>query len=199
MKRLVILALILLCGVVQALAQPADQWDDHYDRSIPLSFFKIKNYDQIRAWSEHPGARFNIYIMPVGVNFQGKLARPSFNLDLGARINQYLYTGVETGLNLESTSFEPAGTPDFISTYVPLSLNVKGLYPIGRKVCPYVSASAGCYFGIQDIAETNGFYSNIKAGVEINRKCVSAGYSLIRLPSKFQGNFQIHLGVRLGR
>ncbi len=199
MKRLAIMALIILCGAVQALAQPAYMWGEQYEHSYPLPFFKFKGYDQISAWSQNPQPRFNIYLMPFGINFQGEQAKPSFYLDLGIRINRYLYTGAETGINMKTVTFEPAGTPDFIGTYAPLALNVKGLYPVGSKICPYVSASAGCYFGIQDIAGTNGFYSSIKAGLEYNRMCLSAGYSMIRLPDKLHGNFQVHLGIRIGR
>ncbi len=80
-------------------------------------------------------------------------------------------------------------------------MNVKGLLPVGKKFCPFISASAGGCFGIQtrSMEGVNGFYSNIRAGIEYNRMCLSAGYSMIKLPAKLQGNIQIHLGIRLGR
>ncbi len=201
MKRLAILALLFICGAVQGLAQPADMWGEQYEHSYPLPFFKLKDYNQIQSWAGDPSPRFNIYVMPVGVMFHDSQAEPTMELGLGVRINRYLYTGAETGINFRTTGVSWTGTKPDYNTYVPLALNVKGLLPVGERFCPFVSASAGGYFGIgkYDLRGTNGFYSSLKAGLEYNRACLTAGYSLIKLPSGFTGNFQIHLGLRIGR
>ncbi len=150
------------------------------------------NYDQREAWKENPNMRLNVYIMPVGVMWhQGSSCGPSLMADIGTRFTRHIYSGIETGVNFINGYS--------LNTYVPLALNVKGLLPVGKRFCPYIQASAGGYFGIQNLEGTNGFYSSLKAGIEYNRINLTAGYSFIKLPSGFVGNLQIHFGLRIGQ
>ncbi len=199
MKRLAILALILILGAAKAMAQPADVWDEQYEHPYPLGFFKIKDYDQQRSWMENPNPRFNIYFMPIGIMFQGQRSEPTMLLDLGVRTSRHFYAGVETGVNFATGKTVAVGTPDYLGTYVPLALNIKGLLPSGKRLCPYISASAGGYFGIQSLEGTNGLYGSLRAGIEYNRVNLTAGYSLIKLPTELAGGFQFHFGFRFGR
>ncbi len=199
MKRLTILALLLISCAFQSHAQNVkvefepdivyDYYDAYGNYHGAWSWFNIKydTYDQQRSWMEDTKPRFNIYLMPVGIMFQGKQTEPSLALDFGVRMTRHFYIGAETGVN-----FRTYGN-------VPLALNVKGLIPIGKHICPYISASAGGYFGIQRLEGINGFYSSLKAGLEFNRVNLAAGYSLIKLPSSFSGNFQLTFGIRIGR
>ncbi len=212
MKRLTILALLLISCAFRSHAQNVkvefepdivyDYYDAYGNYHSAWSWFNIKydTYDQQRSWMENPKPRFNIYLMPVGIMFQGKQTEPSLALDLGVRMTRHFYIGAETGVNFRTYgNVTSVGTPKYSGTYVPLALNVKGLIPIGKNICPYISASAGGYFGIQRLEGTNGFYSSLRAGLEFNRFNLAAGYSLIKLPSSFSGNFQMTFGFRIGR
>ncbi len=151
------------------------------------------DYDQQESWKENPNMRLNIYLMPVGVMWhQGSSCGPSLMADIGTRFTRHIYSGIETGVNFINGYYS-------LNTYVPLALNVKGLLPVGTRFCPYIQASAGGYFGIQNLKGTNGFYSSLKAGIEYNRINLTAGYSFIKLPAGFIGNLQIHFGLRIGQ
>lgn len=74
-------------------------------------------------------------------------------------MTKYFYVGLMSGLDMMYSRIPHLLKND--TSYIPLAFNVMGLFPVGKRFCPFVQASAGSYFGIQALLGVNGFYSDI--------------------------------------
>lgn len=122
------------------------------------------------------GVRFQSYLCN-GVYFGNRMIGFEMNLSMGARIYDYGYVGMKIGWNYDG---------DF---NVPLQIDLRGYYPVGIKVHPFIEVSPG----IEIIDMTYGMHFG--AGVDVSRFSVSTGYCY---RSEKHGMY-INLGVKIGK
>ena len=128
---------------------------------------------------------------------------PTLDLNMGVKIYEYFYIGVESGFH---TMLSPlnndyaASLENWISEmYIPLGVNMKVYFTKNKAVNPYINCSLGGFFGVGYIMDGwNGFYCQAGAGFDANRFTFSIGYSgLVKHGTSSSGN--IKLGVRFGK
>ena len=56
---------------------------------------------------------------------------------------------------------------------IPLFINLKGYYPVAKKIEPYVSLSLGYAYNID---EYSGFYCDASIGIRLWKFCVGIGF-----------------------
>lgn len=139
---------------------------------------------------------FGTIFTPIG-------AGPTVDLNLGAKIYEYFYLGVESGLHTMLTPVNNnyhTSLEDYISEmYVPLGANMKLYITKNKVVNPYINCSLGGFFGVGNIlGGWNGFYCQAGAGFDAKRFTFSIGYSgIVKYGTAHCG--YIKLGVRLGK
>ncbi len=184
--------------LVLALALVSVQGVSAQNRQKVPGVLDIKNYNQKQVWQEYPGAKFNIYLNPVGMIAGADWGGQSVELVAGVRFNKYCFIGAETGYDYLTTQHIYCPIDKIRrEAFVPLALNVKGLLPYGNKCCPFIESSFGAYFGIMDL-DTNDLYFKSGLGFEFNRFVAGAGYTWIPVVSD-RHLWYVRFGFRIGR
>lgn len=146
--------------------------------------------------------KFQGYFM-LGTIFNSISAGPTVDLNLGAKIYEHFYMGIESGFH---TMLTPINNNYFESLenwicemYIPLGANMKVYFTKNKAVNPYINCSLGGFFGVGDIlGGWNGFYCQAGAGFDVQRFTFSIGYSgIVKYGTAHCG--YIKLGVRLGK
>lgn len=128
---------------------------------------------------------------------------PTLDLNMGMRIYEHLYMGVESGFHTMLTPINSdylASLENWISEmYVPLGANLKIYLTKNKVVNPYINCSLGGFFGVGYILDGwNGFYCQAGAGFDAKRFTFSIGYSgIVKYGTASCG--YIKLGVRFGK
>lgn len=139
----------------------------------------------------------------LGTIFTSISAGPTEDLNLGVKIYEHFYLGVESGFHTMLTPINNnylESLENWISEmYVPLGANMKVYITKNKVVNPYINCSLGGFFGVGDnMAGWNGFYCQAGAGFDAQRFTFSIGYSgLVKYGTASCG--YIKLGVRLGK
>lgn len=139
----------------------------------------------------------------LGTIFTSISAGPTVDLNLGVKIYEHFYLGVESGFHTMLTPINNnylESLENWISEmYVPLGANMKVYITKNKVVNPYINCSLGGFFGVGDnMAGWNGFYCQAGAGFDAQRFTFSIGYSgLVKYGTASCG--YIKLGVRLGK
>ncbi len=177
----------------------ADETKRKNNSNLPKSTAKKSGID---------GVRLQSYIYG-GAIFMSHAAGPAIDLNLGVRLWDYAYIGVEAGFHSLFSKVEDeiydSGSLDYYvysesykEAYIPLGINLKGYIPVGRKIYPYVNCSLGGFFGIMDLDGFNGFYCQVGAGIDVKRFSFGIGYSgLVKYGAANCG--YVKFGVRLGK
>lgn len=90
----------------------------------------------------------------------------------GVRINPYLFTGMGLGFNYfysllgDYTSSDTAGIDDTAGV-LPIFVDLKGYYPVAKKVSLYLAFDMGAAIGVSGLAESTEFYTSIGPGVQL--------------------------------
>ena len=91
----------------------------------------------------------------------------------GIGIGKYLSTGIGTGVDFHH-NFD-----DTSEMIVPVFVNVKGYYPLGKKITPFLSCDAGVGVGVTGTIDNNcGFHVAPGIGFVWGLLKVQAGYNL---------------------
>lgn len=102
------------------------------------------------------------------------LWRGDVNLSVGARLNDNLYLGVETGLGyLDSGSVYGY---DYFMGYIPIALNTHLMLPLSAKCAPFLNVALGGYLGVGDEG-SDGFYMQLGVGFDYQRFTFGIGYT----------------------
>lgn len=141
--------------------------------------------------------------LTLGTIFNSISAGPTLDLNIGAKIYEHLYMGVESGFH---TMLTPVNS-DYLASlenwmaemYVPFGANLKIYLTKNKVVNPYINCSLGGFFGVGNIMDGwNGFYCQAGAGFDAKRFTFSIGYSgLVKYGTASCG--YIKLGVRFGK
>ncbi|MBR4969705.1 MAG: hypothetical protein IKY57_06085 [Alistipes sp.] len=99
---------------------------------------------------------------------------PTLDANIGARVYEYLYVGIETGFHSllspyiykKQISFPDYPNVDFHHTirgvlfegYIPLGVNLRGYITCNKVINPYINCSIGGFFGVADIYEEYKFF-----------------------------------------
>ena len=130
----------------------------------------------------------------VGTIFDAYGGGPTFDIDAGARIFNYVYAGVATGFH---AYFMPSNYGTFWVGYVPIGVNLKGYFMKDKVVNPYVNCSlGGCIFVS---GRGGGFHCQAGAGVEVKRFSFGIGYNGFILNGSRGDSGYIKLGIRFGK
>ena len=130
----------------------------------------------------------------IGTIFDAYGGGPTFDIDAGARMFNYLYMGVATGVH---TYFAPSYYGTSWVGYVPIGVNLKGYFTKDKVVNPYVNCSlGGCIFVS---GRGGGFHCQAGAGVEIKRFSLGVGYNGFIVNGVRGDSGYIKLGVRFGK
>ena len=192
MKRLFIFILL----VVFSSAAYAQSKYEYYDME---GDWHTQSYDQQLTWKDCPGAKFNIYLNPLGILAGIDWGGPSADITAGVRFNRYCFLGVETGFDSFGKQIQYCESYTVKhEAFVPLALNAKGLLPYGKRCCPFIEGSFGGYFGVMDL-HSNGLYLKSGLGFEFNRLVVSAGYTGLPVNGYFRNLGYVRFGFRIGR
>lgn len=202
MKRIIAVFLYILIGSYYLSAQNIQEYYDmdgnRYTRWFP-ELFTIKMYDQQIVWREHPNPKFNLYLNPLGVVAGADWGGPSLDVEGGVRFNRNFFLGLETGFHsLGDQMFYGESHRRYFESFVPVALNIKMLFPFGKRCCPYVDGSLGGYFGTQDL-DSNGLYVKAGVGFEFNRIVIGTGYTAIPVNGYFRNLGYVRFGFRIGR
>lgn len=119
------------------------------------------------------------------------MAGPTIDFSMGAKIYEYFYIGVETGLAI----FINVDNPKAVSIFVPVGANMKAYLTRDNHVNPYLNCSLGCYIGVDEAKGTNVFNFQVGAGFEAGMVSVGAGYSGFRKDGIEWNGGYIKLGV----
>ncbi|MCQ2161512.1 MAG: hypothetical protein MJY97_10590 [Bacteroidales bacterium] len=201
MRRFLLILIVAFCSISSFAQNQYEYYDmegNYHTQWFPGSF-NIKYYDQDVTWREHPGAKFNIYLNPLGMVAGVDWGGPSVEAVVGVRFNKYFFLGAETG-------FDSFGRQDQLEgsyrvkheAFVPVALNAKGLLPYGKRCCPFVEGSLGGYLGVLDL-HSNGLYVKSGLGFEFNRLVISAGYTGLHVNGYFRNLGYLRFGFRIGR
>ena len=84
----------------------------------------------------------------------------------GIRINKYLFAGAGIGIEYGDLWFYHDRYKDWLceTSNIPLFINLKGYYPVAKKIEPYVSLSLGYAYNID---EYSGFYCDASIGIRL--------------------------------
>lgn len=154
------------------------------------------------------GIKFQSYIY-AGATFLEHAGGPTIDINIGARIYDYFYIGIETGFRCVFEEIEYFGYrydyerwyEDSITAkcgYIPIGVNLKGYIPTGKKIYPYINCSLGGFIGVMDLNGLNGFYCQVGAGIDIKRFSFGIGYTGLVKESTANCGY-VKLGVRLGK
>lgn len=93
----------------------------------------------------------------------------------GIRINKYLFAGAGIGIEYGDLWFYHDRYKDWLceTSNIPLFINLKGYYPVAKKIEPYVSLSLGYAYNID---EYSGFYCDASIGIRLWKFCVGIGF-----------------------
>lgn len=93
----------------------------------------------------------------------------------GIRINKYLFAGAGIGIEYGDLWFYHNRYKDWLceTSNIPLFINLKGYYPVAKKIEPYVSLSLGYAYNID---EYSGFYCDASIGIRLWKFCVGIGF-----------------------
>lgn len=172
------------------------------------NIIKVKTIGSSSQKYSFNGVKLQSYIYAGGVFFK-QAGGPTFDANIGARLYDYAYIGIEAGFHyifLNQNIYDTNRYGDIIKIgtrivhrgYIPIGINVKGYIPVGKKIYPYINCSFGSFIGLFDFNSVNGFYCQAGAGIDIKRFSIGLGYSgLIQLGSFTCG--YVKLGVRLGK
>ena len=157
---------------------------------------------QTKHYSSSAPIKFQGYAN-IGTIFYADGAGPTLDVNLGAKIYDYFYAGLETGFHsiltpyyYEYGNYWSEGV--IFEGYIPLGVNMKGYITKDRKVNPYVNCSLGGFFGIADLGGVNGFFCQAGMGIDIKRFSLGIGYSgLVKYSTFHSGYFK--LGIRFGK
>ena len=139
----------------------------------------------------------------LGAIFNAMGGGPTFDVNVGARIHNYFYVGVETGFHSLLTPYEyiydyTRFSGVLFEAYVPLGINLKGYFTKSRVVNPFINCSLGGFFGIADLDGLNGFFCQAGAGIDVKRFSFGIGYSgLVKYDTAHCG--YVKLGCRFGK
>jgi len=93
----------------------------------------------------------------------------------GARIGQYLFTGM--GIGADWYLFDFGSDGDDSEAVVPVFVNVKGYYPVSKEFSPLISLDLGYGFGVsQGIKGKNGFLFSPAIGIQYKKFQAQIGY-----------------------
>lgn len=101
-----------------------------------------------------------------------------FNASFGARLDDYTYIGVESGLAvIDSYTVQTYLIDESVtSAYVPIACNFRLMYPVSTRFVPYINVSVGGFIGVFDL-HRNGFYLQLGAGIDYKRFTFGVGYT----------------------
>jgi hypothetical protein len=139
----------------------------------------------------------------LGTIFTSISAGPTVDLNLGVKIYEHFYLGVESGFHTMLTPINDnylESLENWISEmYIPLGVNMKIFFTKNKTVNPYLNCSLGGFFGVGDaLGGLNGFYCQAGAGFDVRRFTFGIGYSgLVKYGTASCG--YIKLGLRLGK
>jgi hypothetical protein len=138
-----------------------------------------------------------------GTIFNSAGAGPALDVNMGAKIYEHFYMGVESGFHtmiipLEKNSYNSL-REKVSEMYIPLGVNMKIFFTKNKTVNPYLNCSLGGFFGVGDaLGGLNGFYCQAGVGFDVRRFTFGIGYSgLVKYGTASCG--YIKLGVRLGK
>ena len=108
----------------------------------------------------------------------------------GIQIGECFSTGLGIGVDYYTKSTE---------AFIPVFLNVKGYYPTGSNIKPYLSLDLGYGFGVtKGVNESSGFYFSPSLGVKLKWFKIQAGYTSQRISSSGIGANLNAIQIKLG-
>ncbi len=147
---------------------------------------------------------FNVYA-EAGCPFRAYEAGPALHFTFGARIRDYVFVGMMTGVDaLFVSRTEYRGLWDGL--YVPFLANVRCFYPAKENVYPYLEASLGfnlmiangMLVGADYLVAPSGRF-RFGAGFEWKRLTLGMGYDCVFLYGGAVHTGYAKIGVRIGK
>ena len=164
-----------------------DIFEDTTTTNQSNNIIKVKTIGSSSQKYSFNGVKLQSYIY-AGATFLEHAGGPTVDINIGARIYDYFYIGIETGFRCVFEEIEYLGYgyeyerwyEDSITVkcgYIPIGANLKGYIPTGKKIYPYINCSLGGFIGVMDFNGLNGFYCQVGAGIDIKRFSFGIGYT----------------------
>lgn len=126
----------------------------------------------------------------------------SLNFSLGARIYDYGYVGLLSGVEFQECWFDEGDGLEYDGWewMIPIMVDMRGYYPINEKYHPYAELALGCapafYKSNYDLT-----YFKIRFGVGIDINRLSLGLGLDAMTNEGMGpkQFYVKVGYKIGK